>query len=117
MQLVHEYFKDMGVQERFFDRMFKTPSMEISALTEDEIMELVGAGQGDPTVAEWLEAKCPRHLGFGRPATVRESRCENEVIMKARYEAFHNVLGTVRLTPPAFCQRYARTLLCDPNQP
>jgi hypothetical protein len=117
MEVVRNYLAEMGVQERFYERMFNTSSSQVSELNADEIRELTGAAAGDPSFAEWLDAKCPRRGGFGHPPAVSDQRCFEEVIMKARYEAFHTVFGTPQLTPPAVCARYARTILCDPRQP
>ena len=117
MERVRDYLSEMGVSDHFYMKILNVSSNETLALTNEEMTDLTKAGGGDPAFAEWLDAKCPRTFGFGYPPTVKDARCHEAAIMKARYEAFHRILGTPLLTPPEVCSRYKGTILCDPRQP
>jgi hypothetical protein len=117
MERIREYISEMGVPDAFYWKMLNVSSNETLALTGEEMTDLTKAAGGDPAFAEWLDAKCPRTWGFGFAMSVRDRRCHLGAIMKARYEAFHQVLGTPLLTPPDVCSRHKGTILCDPRQP
>ncbi|MGH6622775.1 MAG: ATP-dependent Clp protease proteolytic subunit, partial [Burkholderiaceae bacterium] len=67
---VKQYLRDMGMSERLFERMLRTPSNKMDWLNADDARDLGLIGE-DPAFAEWVRAKDRRRRGGGDPATRR----------------------------------------------
>jgi hypothetical protein len=86
MSEIRAYFAEMGIDDKYYYMMLRTPSEQLKKVTVTDAPELFG---WVPSFGEWLKAKC----GTEVEAYKRGSNCWGETYEKARREALKRVLN------------------------
>lgn len=86
MEEVKSYLAEIGVDNKWYDRMLGTSSAQLDKVTLNQAPELFG---WEPAMREWLLAKC----GTKQAVDMNTGSCWSDPIEKARVEAVKKFLA------------------------
>lgn len=90
--VVRAYLAELGVSEKYYYKMLRTPSERVERLTRDEMLDFLTE---IPSWGEWLTAKCGglQNVTSNRQAIVI-SNCRYQHAREIRREAFRKTIGS-----------------------
>ena len=106
MEKVHSYLKDVGTPDELYFKMLNVDSGKVEKMSDEEANIFIA---GDPSLIEWLNAKCA-----GASSGNEKDRCLDQQQKNEKYKAFATIFSIEQATPDS-CDDWHDYGFCHPD--